>query len=122
MRPRLTLLAAALAAALALPAGAQTRPSEEAKPRDLQRLQDDLANLDDALATLPARDARGDDLRERGDELREEVIYLKVKMRHAAADNSGGTGVTYDEVAGLRRAVADLRQDIDHLTTSNAEE
>jgi ribosomal protein L29 len=118
-----TLFAAALAALLALPAAAQTpRPDEEARPRDLQRLQDDLANLDDELAALPAHDAASDDLRERAEDLREEVIYLKVKMRRARAQNDTGTGVTYDEVSELRRAVAALRQDIGRQATRDLSE
>lgn len=112
MRMIWTLAAATLAAALAAPAAAQTRPGEEARPRDLQRLQDDLANLDDELAALPSTDARADDLRQRAEELREEVIYLKVKMRRAQAQDTGSTGVTYDEVADVRREVAELRADI----------
>jgi hypothetical protein len=120
------LLAAALAL-LALPATAQqSRPQtpaagEEARPRDLQRLQDDLANLDSELAALPARDAQGDDLRERAEELREEVIYLKVKMRHAREQDLGGTGVTYDEVREVRRAVAELRRDIAQISQGGGE-
>lgn len=106
---------------LAMPAAAQTQsrpqtPSgEEARPRDLQRLQEDLANLDGELAALPAGDARADDLRERAEELREEVVYIKVKMRHAREQDLGGTGVTYDEVSAVRRAVADLRRDIGQI-------
>jgi hypothetical protein len=123
------LLVAALAL-LALPAAAQMQtqsqpqplPGEEARPRDLQRLQDDLSNLDGELAALPAHDAQADDMRERAEELREEVIYLKVKMRHARAENAGGTGVTYDEVSDVRRAVAELRRDIAHLARGDDRE
>jgi hypothetical protein len=122
MRVLWTLGAAALAAALAAPTGAQTRPGEEARPRDLQRLQEDLANLDEDLAALPERDARADDLRQRAEELREEVIYLKVKMRRAQARDAGVTGVTSDEVAELRRAVADLREDIGRVGIGDARE
>jgi hypothetical protein len=125
-----TLFLAALAVLLALPAQAQQVPSqtqplpgEEARPRDLQRLQDDLANLDSELAALPPRDAQADDMRERAEELREEVIYLKVKMRRARAeDPSGGTGVTYDEVSDVRRAVAELRRDIARLARGDERE
>jgi hypothetical protein len=121
------LLAVALAS-LALPAAAQTQgrpqppPGEEARPRDLQRLQDDLTNLDGELAALPARDAQADDLRERADELREDVIYLKVKMRRARAEDPGRTGVTYDEVSDVRRAVAELRRDIAHMSRGDERE
>lgn len=116
MRVLSTLALTAVAAVLALPAHAQVRAGDEARPRDLQLLQDDLANLDEELAALPDRDAQADDLRQRAEELREEVIYLKVKMRRAQARDAGVTGVTYDEVAELRRAVADLRADIGRAT------
>jgi hypothetical protein len=117
------LLAIALTS-LAVPATSQTQvpsrtqplPGEEARPRDLQRLQEDLANLDGELATLSARDPQADDLRARAEELREEVIYLKVKMRHAREQDLGGTGVTYDEVREVRRAVADLRRDVGQIS------
>jgi hypothetical protein len=121
----LTPFAAALLA-LPLAAAAQTQsrpqPGEEARPRDLQRLQDDLANLDGELAALPARDAQADDLRERAEELREEVIYLKVKMRRSRAQDPSSTGVTYDEVAELRREAAELRRDIARLAVGDERE
>jgi hypothetical protein len=117
-----TLAAGLCCAALALPAAAQTRGDDDARPRDLQRLQDDLANLDEELAALPERDAHADDLRERADELREEVVYLKVKMRRHQRQNTTGTGVTYDEVADLRQAVADLRRDIARVADGSQRE
>jgi hypothetical protein len=117
------MLAAGLCSILlALPAGAQTRAGDEARPRDLQRLQEDLANLDEELAALPARDAHADDLRERAEELREEVVYLKVKMRRHQRQGSAGTGLTYDEVAELRRAVADLRRDLGNVAQGEGRE
>jgi hypothetical protein len=122
MRRLPTLFAALVAALVALPAPAQTRGAEEARPRDLQRLQDDLANLDEDLASLSAQDAHAADLRERAEELREEVIYLKVKMRRARTQDAGSTGVTYDEVSELRRAVAELRQDIGRQATRDQRE
>lgn len=122
MRLLSRLAGVALAAALALPVAAQTPVGDEARPRDLQRLQDDLANLDEELAGLPQNDAHADDLRERAEELREEVIYLKVKMRRARAQDAGTTGVTYDEVSELRRAVAELRQDIGRQETRDLSE
>jgi hypothetical protein len=103
-----TLLCLALLAAPALP---QAR--DEARPRDLQRLQEDLANLDDELASLEPGDRKADGFRERAEQIREETIYLKVKMRHHQRDGGAGTGISYDEVAALRREVADLREDID---------
>jgi hypothetical protein len=103
-----------LAAALALaapPAPAQDR--DEARPRDLQRLQEDLANLDEELGGLEKGDAKADALRARAEEIREETIYLKVKMRRHRKAGREGTGVSYDEVADLRRAIADLRGDLE---------
>ena len=126
------LMAAALAVAAALPAAAQqqdynqARPYErrddEARPRDLQRLQEDLANLDGDLAALPEREPRADALRQQADELREEVIYLKVKMRRAQREGAAGTGVSYQEVADLRREVAGMRDDIARLSTRDDRE
>ena len=126
------LMAAALSLAAALPAAAQqqdynqARPYErrddEARPRDLQRLQEDLANLDGDLAALPEREPRADALRQPADELREEVIYLKVKMRRAQREGAAGTGVSYQEVADLRREVAGMRDDIGRLTTRDDRE
>jgi hypothetical protein len=122
-------LAVVLLAGPAFPAAAQDhrptppqRNDDEARPRDLQRLQDDLANLDDELAALPEPDARGGDLRRRADELREDVIYLKVKMRRAQRSGGAGTGVGYEEVADLRREVGALREDIARLTAPDERE
>lgn len=121
-------VAAALLAAPALPARAQEyrqspqRNDDEARPRDLQRLQEDLANLDDELAALPERDPRAGDLRRRADELREDVVYLKVKMRRAQRSGQGGTGVGYEEVADLRHEVGALREDIAHLSVRDERE
>ena len=51
MRGFVLTMLACLAASL--PAGAEVR--DEARPRDLQRLQQDLANLDEALQGLEVR-------------------------------------------------------------------
>ncbi len=95
----------------ALPVRAQAR--DEARPRDLQRLQEDLKNLDDDLQALDPGVQRANALRARADEIREEVVYLKVKMRHHQRSAREGTGVLYDEVNDLRRMIADLRDDIE---------
>jgi hypothetical protein len=94
-----------------LPARAQSR--DEARPRDLQRLQEDLANLDEDLQALEQRDPKADTFRKRADEIREETVYLKVKMRRHQKSGREGTGVLYDEVSDLRKSIADLREDID---------
>jgi hypothetical protein len=97
--------------AVALPAGAQVR--DEARPRDLQRLQQDLANLDEDLQGLEEGDTHAEDFRRRAEDIREEVIYLKVNMRRQRSSGRDGTGVPYDEVANLQRSIRDLRQDIE---------
>ena len=108
MRSAAVMLMSCLAA---LPAFGQTR--DEARPRDLQRLQQNLANLDDQLASLEAGDSRSEDFRRRAEEIREEVIYLKVKMRHEQRAGREGTGVLYDEVVDVQRSIRDLSQDIE---------
>jgi hypothetical protein len=100
-----------LGSVAALPALGQTH--DEARPRDLQRLQQDLTNLDGALQSLEPGDSRTDDFRRRADEIREEVIYLKVKMRHEQRAGREGTGVPYDEVAEVQRAIRELGEDIE---------
>jgi hypothetical protein len=110
MRRGLFLLAAAL---FPLAAPARAQPRDEARPRDLQRLQEDLANLDEALAGLESGDSRTDSFRARAEEIREETIYLKVKMRRHTKAGREGTGVSYDEIEDLRRDIRDLREDIE---------
>src|SRR6266702_3090597 len=61
----LVLLAAGSAAA---------QPRDEARPRDLQRLQDDLENLDDALRGLEAGDARAEEFPRREDRFEASVL------------------------------------------------
>jgi hypothetical protein len=89
------------------------RSSDEASPADLQRLQEDLANLDGDLAALETGDPKTDAFRERAEQIREETIYLKVKMQHHQRDGGSGTGLSYEEVARLRRSIGDLREDVD---------
>jgi hypothetical protein len=93
-------------------ASARSEPGEEARPRDLQRLQEDLANLDDELQTLETSGRSADEFRRRAEDIREETVYLKVKMRHHQREEGGGTGVSYAEVAELRRSITDLREDL----------
>ena len=104
----LTLLACLAAS---LPAGGQTR--DEARPRDLQRLQQDLTNLDEDLRGLEAGDPKTDEFRQRAEDIREEVVYLKVKMRRQERAGREGTGVLYDEVVDVQRSIRDLREDIE---------
>ncbi len=89
--------------------GAEVR--DEARARDLQRLQDEATNLDAALETLEPGDQRAAEFRTRGEEIREEVIYLKVKMRKR--ERSGGESVAWTEVQDLQRTIRDLREDIE---------
>ncbi len=94
----------------ALPAQGQGR--DEARPRDLQRLQEDAQNLDADLAALDERDPASREWRARAEEIQEDAIYLKVKMRRHQRSGAPGSGVLYDEVRDLRNAIADLREDI----------
>jgi hypothetical protein len=104
----LTLLACLSAS---LPAVGQFR--DEARPRDLQRLQQDLANLDEDLQGLEEGDGRSEEFRRRAEDIREEVIYLKVKMRRQQSAGREGTGVLYDEVVDVQRSIRDLRADLE---------
>lgn len=111
MRSIGVLIFSVAAAVSALPAASQSR--DEARPRDLQRLQEDLSNLDEDLKALEPRDPKADAFRVRAEEIREEAIYFKVKMRHQQKAGREGTGVLFDEVSDLRRAIADLREDME---------
>jgi hypothetical protein len=86
--------------------------NDEAIPRDLRRLQDELANLDEDLKHLEPGDAKTDAFRERADEIRDEVIYLKVKLRRHQKAGLDGTGVNRDEVAEVRDEIGRLREDM----------
>jgi len=111
MKQALVSLALLVLVPHAVPTIAQSR--DEAGVDELQRLQEDLANLDGELAALEPGDPNADAFRRRAEEIREETIYLKVKMQHHQRDGGSGTGVTSDEVARLRRSIADLRDDMD---------
>jgi len=89
--------------------GAEVR--DEARARDLQRLQDDAKNLDAALDALEPGDPKTTEFRTRGEEIREEVIYLKVKMRKHERD--GAESVAWTEVQDLQRSIRDLHEDIE---------
>jgi len=92
------------------PANAASR--EEAVPKDLRRLQDELANLDEDLKDLEAGDTTTESFRDRAEEIREDVTYLKVKMRRHQKAGFEGTGVTADEVGEVREEIGRLREDI----------
>ena len=96
---------------VAVPMAAQS--PREASLDDLQRLQEDLANLDGELEGLEPGDPKTDEFRRRAEQIREETIYLKVKVQHHQRDGGSGTGLSRDEVAGLRLMIDDLRDDID---------
>jgi hypothetical protein len=103
-------LAACVAAGAVPSLRAQGR--DEARPRDIQRLQEELQNLDEELNGL-AGDREADRFRDRAEEIREEAIYLKVKMRKHERSGREGTGVSYDEVSDLNRSIRDLREDVE---------
>jgi hypothetical protein len=102
----------ALPLILALAPGASAAGRDEAIPKDLRRLQDDVANLDSELRDLEPDDPKADAFRQRADEIGEDVIYLKVKMRRARKAGREGTGVTLDEVAEIQGQIQDLRDEI----------
>lgn len=115
----------ALAAALAtlLPALAAAAPGrDDARPRDLQRLQQELSNLDEDLQGLDLEPARAQAFRERAEEIREDVVYLKVKMRRHQRSHEEGTGVADDEVAEVRQAVLELRRDLRQAARTTSRE
>jgi hypothetical protein len=97
---------------LTLAASASAAGRDDAIPKDLRRLQDDIANLDDQLRDLEPGDAKADAFRDRADEIREDVIYLKVKMRRHQKAGREGTGVALDEVAEIQSQIQGLREDI----------
>jgi hypothetical protein len=119
MKPALALAMLVAVAAVAAPSAAQPR---EATLGDLQRLQEDLSNLDADLASLEPNDARANEFRQRADQIRDETIYLKVKMQHHQQDGGTGTGLSYDEVARVRRSVSTLREDMDRAFGSTERE
>lgn len=104
---RLALIAAAVLAAAAVPAYAQTT---DTMARDLQRLQDDLVNLDDSLAALEPSDPQEAELRARADRIRDRVDRL-------ASDVRGGGGAVRtaspEEIRSLRRDINTLQRDVD---------
>jgi len=85
---------------------------DEATPRDLERLQDDLVNLDDDLHGFESGGGRAQEFERRADEIREDATYLKVKMRRHQEGGVEGTGVLLDEVDRLRQGIRNLRDDI----------
>ncbi len=111
MLKRAVLALAALVAAGAV-SSLHAQRSDDARPRDIQRLQEDLQNLDEELKGLEAGDREADRFRSRAEEIREEAVYLKVKMRKHERAGRDGTGVSYDEVSDLHRSIRDLREDV----------
>lgn len=95
-----------------LGSGAFAAGRDEAIPKDLRRLQDDLANLEADLRDLESGDPKTDAFRERAEEIGEDVVYLKVKMRRHQRSGEEGTGVALDEVSEVRDRIARLRGDI----------
>lgn len=91
---------------------ASPAPRDEAIPKDLRRLQDDVANLDADLRDLEPDDPKADAFRQRAAEIAEDVIYLKVKMRRARKAGQEGTGITRDEVTEVQGQIQDLRDQI----------
>src|SRR6185295_20073854 len=59
-----------LAALSVLSGSARAAEQTDARPRDIQRLQEDVANLDAQLAALEAGDRRADEFRTRGEEIK----------------------------------------------------
>jgi hypothetical protein len=112
MRESAVLALAALVAAGAVPR-VHGQDRDDARPRDIQRLQEELQNLDEELKGLEPGDPGADRFRARAEEIREETIYLKVKMRKHERAGREGTGVSYDEVSELQRSIRDLREDVD---------
>jgi cytochrome c556 len=115
-------LLVALTLALLAAASAPAQPRDEARPSDLQQLQDDLENLDDALKGLEPGDQRAEEFRRRAEEIREDTVYLKVKMRRHERGSREGTGVSHQEVQEVRRSVQDLLADIDRSFGGGARE
>lgn len=109
---RCTSLALAALVAASASIGVRAQERDDARPRDIQGLQEELQNLDGELEALEPGDREADTFRARAEEIREETIYLKVKMRKHERTGREGTGVSYDEVAELHRSIRDLRDDI----------
>jgi outer membrane murein-binding lipoprotein Lpp len=106
--------------AAVLTGGARADSRDEAVPKDLRRLEADVANLDDDVQALEPEDAKADAFRQRAGEIREDVIYLKVKMRRQQRSGEEGTGVSLDEVEDVRREIGELREDMAAAFSSGA--
>lgn len=109
----LTLVAGLLWPAAALCAQRHDGRDDEARPRDLRGLAEDAQNLDGELEALPAGAPESAEFRRRAEEIREDTIYIKVKMRRHQRTGEPGTGVSFDEVSDVRRAITELRDDIE---------
>src|SRR5262245_57181928 len=108
---RFAALVALAAALCAPPLLGQGR--DEVTSRDVEALQAELRNLDDELRALEPDDPKTDEFRRRAQDITEDAIYLKVKVRRHREEGGTGTGVTTAEAQALRRAIADLRADIE---------
>lgn len=118
MRMR-SLLGLLLAVTLCPSPSAFAQSRDDARPRDLQRLEEDLANLDAQLAELETG-PDADRFQERAEEIREETIYLKVKVRNHQRAGREGMGISYDEVQDVRRRVSALLDDMDRAFGATA--
>jgi hypothetical protein len=115
MKSALGLLVGGMLLALA-PTLLAAPPEDPARPRDLQRLQEDLDGLGEQLQALSASGEQAQELRARAEEIRADAVDLKVKARKNQPAAESDLGVTYEEVDDLRRAIADLREDLDRFT------
>jgi hypothetical protein len=86
---------------------------DQARPRDLVALQDDLLILDDNLSALSPRHPRYPEFQRWAEAIRQEVSALADQMRRSGEDRREGTGVGRAEVAALRTRIAILRDDVE---------
>jgi hypothetical protein len=101
----------ALALALVAQAALAEHPGS-AKPRDLQRVQDELVTLEDTLRDVPPNHAREAEFRQRAEEIRENATFLKVQVRRHQQNRGEGLGATVDDVEWVRRDIRTLQDDV----------
>ena len=107
---KITFLPAALALALAVPAGADHPGS--ATTADVRRVQNELANLEEALRNVPASHPRHSDFRDRAEEIRENVTFLRVQIRRHQRNRGEGLGASAEDVNWVRTEIRALHDDI----------
>jgi len=101
------------------------RRDEDARPRDLLALQDDLYLLDGSLAAFPHRNPRFEDFQSRAADIRVEVTALADRIsadpRHADRRGEERYGADYrfvparlSEITALRDRIGRLREEIDN--------